>query len=173
MRAITALFTLVALLGVTSVAQAQCTEKQTPAKQRIVEPTRGFVPVAIVMNAPDGEDYPRVPMLQMTFAFWMKGKINLVHDRIGYLKTVHHCSLGLLHAKVHMTKVVVRAEMLPELPVENATALGSRILFPANVVASRPEVDLMLDSGTELKGVWGERVHNGKRVATLTISKVD
>ena len=109
MRAITALFTLVALLGVTSVAHAQCTEKQTPAKQRIVEPARGFVPVAIILNAPDGEDYPRVPMLQMTFGFWMQGHINLLHDRIGYLKAVQHCSLGLVQAKVQKTHVVVRA----------------------------------------------------------------
>ncbi|MBP9757296.1 MAG: hypothetical protein KBD06_01725 [Candidatus Pacebacteria bacterium] len=173
MRAITALFTLIALLGVTSVAQARCTEKQTPAKQRVVETTRGFVPVAIIMNAPDDEEYPRVPMLQMTFAFWMKGKINLVHDKIGYLKSVHHCSLGLANAKVQKTKVIVRAGMVPELPVENATAIGSRVIIPSSVVAARPEVELTLDSGTELKGVWGERVHEGKRITTLTISKVE
>lgn len=171
MRAIiSALFALGVLFGVSSEAIAQCRELQPTELQ---QKQKGFVTVAVVLNAPNDEQYERVKMLETHFQFFVAGTVRVKQDEKRHVKTAFHCQLGLRGQQVPKTLIDARAYIVPSLNTDETTALGAMIQLPGDVVARQPAVELTLQSGTELTGVWGERAMNGKRVKTLILSKAE
>ena len=172
MRAITVLCATIALVGLTSVASAQCTEEPVPPQSRkVARPVKGIAPVKIVFAADKSDSTKPDRKLNTTFRFWIDGHVRVLFDRRGFLQQVHHCALSYGPREAPTKRTYVKVWYRPQ-PGEGEVQDGdSALLLPMDVVARKPKVGVTFDSGTSLVGTWDVSKEKGETMTVLRLAE--
>ena len=176
MRAIFVLCTLVgALFGFTSVTFAQCTQIPEPVKaQKAGHVVRGFVPVQITFTADKTDAVKKAESVtDLTFRFWIQGRARVLYDREGFVKQVHECIFGNGVGTPKDQKTYVKF-WYRKAPSDSGDEHGVSYMYvSSDVVAKKPMVGIVFESGTELRGQWGQTTVRGRKLTTLAIAPVE
>lgn len=163
MRAVfIALFSLVMSVSAAQAARP-CHGIAVSKNRGVTVETKGYHPVILYVEVPvkAGVDVQSVAR-KADVLFWIGANVpNIRNDRALRIQKIQQCLFlqpGSAGKKINKLYLTVRTEVLWEAQTDHSYLLSEGILLPKKLVAKRPHVETVLDSGETLEGVWEDKV---------------
>lgn len=170
MRAITVLYALTLLIGMSVTASAQCVKVETTRAHAVTIKTPHFVPTIVYLKVDVPGGNAAAVAEKAFYQFWIDGRYPaLRRDRDMNIQDVWSCRIN----DVQKTYVKVRALVYDERTTDRGYVLRVGVLLPESLVNRRPAAGTTLDDGTTYVGSWGEETIKGFHLPTLTLSAGD